>query len=90
MEKTKSLFSVETKNGRAMRTFLQGLLGTMTTFTALYGVSAFRDFMASLDALTGSAVFSTTAAIIAAGISRLMPIIGAIYSSLKGDIQGNP
>ena len=36
MEKIKLLFSPETKNGRAMRTLLQGFLGTMIAFTVLY------------------------------------------------------
>lgn len=77
------LFSVETKNGRAMRTFLQGLLGAMITFTAMYSTPQFMEFMRSLDALTGSLIFSTSSATIAAGISRLMPVIGALVKMLK-------
>lgn len=77
------LFSVETKNGRAMRTFLQGLLGAMITFTAMYSTPQFMEFMRNLDTLTGSLVFSTSSATIAAGISRLMPVIGALVKMLK-------
>lgn len=82
MEKVKSLFSVETKNGRAMRTLLQGFIGTMTAFTVLYGVPEFGAFMRTLDTATGSLIFSGGAAAIAAVISRLMPVIGAIYKAL--------
>ena len=77
------LFSVETKNGRAMRTFLQGLLGAMITFTAMYSTPQFMEFMRNLDTLTGSLVFSTSSATIAAAISRLMPVIGALVKMLK-------
>lgn len=83
MEKIKLLFSPDTKNGRAMRTFLQGLLGAMITFTAMYSTPQFMEFMRSLDALTGSLIFSTSSATIAAGISRLMPVIGALVKMLK-------
>ena len=83
MEKIKLLFSPETKNGRAMRTFLQGLLGAMTAFTALYSVPEFSQFITSLDGLTGHTVFSVTIAVIAAAISRLMPVIGALVEMLK-------
>ena len=83
MKKIKLLFSPETKNGRAMRTFFQGLLGAMITFTAMYSTPQFMEFMRSLDALTGSLIFSTSSATIAAGISRLMPIIGALVKMLK-------
>lgn len=83
MEKVKLLFSSETKNGRAMRTLLQGFLGAMITFTAMYSTPQFTEFMRSLDALTGSLVFSTSSATIAAGISRLMPVISAIIKLLK-------
>lgn len=83
MEKIKLLFSPDTKNGRAMRTFFQGLLGAMITFTAMYSTPQFMEFMRSLDALTGSLIFSTSSATIAAGISRLMPIIGALVKMLK-------
>lgn len=83
MEKIKLLFSSETKNGRAMRTLLQGFLGAMITFTAMYGTPQFMEFMRSLDALTGSLIFSTSSATIAAGISRLMPVISAIIKLLK-------
>lgn len=83
MEKIKLLFSPETKNGRAMRTFLQGLLGAMAAFTALYSSPEFSKFIASLDSLTGHTVFSAVIAVIAAAISRLMPVIGAIVELLK-------
>ena len=83
MEKIKLLFSPETKNGRAMRTLLQGFLGTMIAFTGLYGVPQFTEFMRSLDALTGSIIFSSGSAAIAAGISRLMPVISAIIELIK-------
>ena len=83
MEKIKLLFSPETKNGRAMRTLLQGFLGTMIAFTGLYGVPQFTAFMKSLDALTGSLIFSSGSAAIAAGISRLMPVISALVKWLK-------
>ena len=83
MEKIKLLFSSETKNGRAMRTLLQGFLGAMITFTAMYSTPQFIEFMKSLDTLTGSLVFSTSSATIAAGISRLMPVISAIVKLLK-------
>lgn len=83
MEKIKSLFSSETKNGRAMRTLLQGFLGAMITFTAMYSTPQFIEFMKSLDTLTGSLIFSTSSATIAAVISRLMPVISAIIKLLK-------
>jgi hypothetical protein len=83
MEKIKLLFSPETKNGRAVRTFFQGLLGAMGAFTMLYSTPEFGKFIASLDALTGHAVFSAVIAIIAAAISRLMPVIGAVVEMLK-------
>lgn len=83
MEKIKLLFSSETKNGRAMRTLLQGFLGAMITFTTMYSTPQFIEFMRSLDALTGSLIFSTSSATIAAGISRLMPVISAIIKLLK-------
>lgn len=83
MEKIKLLFSPETKNGRAMRTLLQGFLGAMITFTAMYNTPQFIEFMRSLDALTGSLIFSSSSAVIAAGISRLMPVISAIVKLLK-------
>lgn len=83
MEKIKSLFSSETKNGRAMRTLLQGFLGAMITFTAMYSTPQFMEFMRSLDTLTGSLIFSTSSATIAAVISRLMPVISAIIKLLK-------
>lgn len=83
MEKIKSLFSSETKNGRAMRTLLQGFLGAMITFTTMYSTPQFMEFMRSLDTLTGSLIFSTSSATIAAGISRLMPVISAIIKLLK-------
>lgn len=83
MEKIKLLFSPETKNGRAMRTLLQGFLGAMITFTAMYSTPQFIEFMKSLDTLTGSLIFSTSSATIAAGISRLMPVISAIVKLLK-------
>ena len=83
MEKIKLLFSSETKNGRAMRTFLQGLLGAMAAFTALYSSPEFSKFIASLDSLTGHTVFSAVIAVIAAAISRLMPVIGAVVAMLK-------
>lgn len=83
MEKIKLLFSPETKNGRAMRTFLQGLLGAMAAFTALYSSPEFSKFIASLDSLTGHTVFSAVIAVIAAAISRLMPVIGAVVEMLK-------
>ena len=83
MEKIKLLFSPETKNGRAMRTFLQGLLGAMAAFTALYSSPEFSKFIASLDSLTGHTVFSAVIAVIAAAISRLMPVIGAVVAMLK-------
>lgn len=83
MKKIKLLFSPDTKNGRAMRTFFQGLLGAMITFTAMYSTPQFMEFMRSLDALTGSLIFSTSSATIAAGISRLMPVIGALVKMLK-------
>lgn len=83
MEKIKLLFSSETKNGRAMRTFLQGLLGAMAAFTALYSSPEFSKFIASLDSLTGHTIFSAVIAVIAAVISRLMPVIGAIVELLK-------
>ena len=75
MEKIKLLFSPETKNARAMR--------TMIAFTGLYGVPQFTEFMKSLDALTGSIIFSSGSAAIAAGISRLMPVISAIIELIK-------
>nr|DAH82362.1 MAG TPA: hypothetical protein [Caudoviricetes sp.] len=77
------IFNVDTKNGRAMRTLLQGFLGAMGTFTALYSVPQFTEFMRSLDTLTGSIVFSSGSAIIAAGISRLMPVIEVLVEMLK-------
>lgn len=83
MEKIKLLFSPDTKNGRAMRTFLQGLLGAMAAFTALYSSPEFGKFIASLDSLTGHTVFSAVIAVIAAAISRLMPVIGAVVEMLK-------
>lgn len=83
MEKIKLLFSPETKNGRAVRTFFQGLLGAMAAFTALYSSPEFSKFIASLDSLTGHTVFSAVIAVIAAAISRLMPVIGAIVELLK-------
>ena len=83
MEKIKLLFSSETKNGRAMRTLLQGFLGAMITFTAMYSTPQFIEFTKSLDTLTGSLIFSTSSATIAAGISRLMPVISAIIKLLK-------
>lgn len=83
MEKVKLLFSSETKNGRAMRTLLQGFLGAMITFTAMYSTPQFIEFMKSLDTLTGSLIFSTSSATIAAVISRLMPVISAIVKLLK-------
>lgn len=83
MEKIKLLFSPETKNGRAMRTFLQGLLAAMAAFTALYSSPEFGKFIASLDSLTGHTVFSAVIAVIAAAISRLMPVIGALVKMLK-------
>lgn len=83
MEKIKSLFSVETKNGRAIRTLLQGFLGAMITFMAMYNTSQFMEFMRSLDMLTGSLIFSTSSATIAAVISRLMPVFGAIIEFVK-------
>ena len=83
MEKIKLLFSPETKNGRAMRTFLQGLLGAMAAFTALYSSPEFGKFIASSDSLTGHTVFSAVIAVIAAAISRLMPVIGAVVAMLK-------
>lgn len=83
MEKIKLLFSSETKNGRAMRTLLQGFLGAMITFTAMYSTPQFMAFMKSLDTLTGSLIFSSSSATIAAGISRLMPVISAIIKLLK-------
>lgn len=83
MEKIKLLFSPETKNGRAMRTFLQGLLAAMAAFTALYSSPEFSKFIASLDSLTGHTVFSAVIAVIAAAISRLMPVIGAVVAILK-------
>lgn len=83
MEKIKLLFSPDTKNGRAMRTFLQGLLGAMAAFTALYSSPEFGKFIASLDSLTGHTVFSAVIAVIAAVISRLMPVIGAVVAMLK-------
>ncbi len=83
MEKIKLLFSSETKNGRAMRTLLQGFLGAMITFTAMYSTPQFIEFMKSLDTLTGSLIFSTSSATIAAVISRLMPVISAIVKLLK-------
>lgn len=83
MEKIKLLFSSETKNGRAMRTLLQGFLGAMITFTVMYSTPQFIEFMKSLDTLTGSLIFSTSSATIAAGISRLMPVISAIIKLLK-------
>ena len=83
MEKIKLLFSPETKNGRAMRTFLQGLLAAMAAFTALYSSPEFSKFIASLDSLTGHTVFSAVIAVIAAAISRLMPVIGAVVEMLK-------
>lgn len=83
MEKIKLLFSPETKNGRAMRTFFQGLLGAMAAFTALYSSPEFSKFIASLDSLTGHTVFSAVIAVIAAAISRLMPVIGAVVEMLK-------
>ena len=83
MEKIKLLFSSETKNGRAMRTLLQGFLGAMITFTAMYSTPQFIEFMKSLDTLTGSLIFSTSSATIAAVISRLMPVISAIVKLIK-------
>lgn len=83
------LFSAETKNGRAVRTFFQGLLGAMGAFTALYSVPEFGKFIASLDALTGHTVFSAVIAVIAAAISRLMPVIGAIVEILKDKYKEN-
>lgn len=83
MEKIKLLFSPETKNGRAMRTFLQGLLAAMAAFTVLYSSPEFSKFIASLDSLTGHTVFSAVIAVIAAAISRLMPVIGAVVEMLK-------
>lgn len=83
MEKIKLLFSPETKNGRAVRTFFQGLLGAMGAFTMLYSTPEFGKFIASLDSLTGHTVFSAVVAIIAAAISRLMPVIGAVVEMLK-------
>ena len=83
MEKIKLLFSPETKNGRAVRTFFQGLLGAMAAFTALYSSPEFSKFIASLDSLTGHTIFSAVIAVIAAVISRLMPVIGAIVELLK-------
>lgn len=83
MEKIKLLFSPETKDGRAMRTFLQGLLGAMGAFTILYSSPEFSKFIASLDSLTGHTVFSAVTAVIAAAISRLMPVIGALVKMLK-------
>ena len=77
------LFSAETKNGRAVRTFFQGLLGAMGAFTVLYSSPEFGKFIASLDSLTGHTVFSAVVAIIAAAISRLMPVIGAVVEMLK-------
>lgn len=77
------LFSAETKNGRAVRTFFQGLLGAMGAFTMLYSSPEFGKFIASLDSLTGHTVFSAVVAIIAAAISRLMPVIGAVVEMLK-------
>lgn len=83
MEKIKLLFSPDTKNGRAMRTFLQGLLGAMGAFTVLYSSPEFGKFITSLDGLTGHAVFSAIIAVIAAVISRLMPVVGAVVEILK-------
>lgn len=83
MEKIKLLFSSETKNGRAVRTFFQGLLGAMGAFTMLYSTPEFGKFIASLDSLTGHTVFSAVIAVIAAAISRLMPVIGAVVAMLK-------
>ena len=83
MEKIKLLFSPDTKNGRAVRTFLQGLLGAMAAFTVLYSSPEFVKFIASLDSLTGHTVFSAVIAVIAAAISRLMPVIGAVVEMLK-------
>ena len=77
------LFSAETKNGRAVRTFFQGLLGAMGAFTMLYSSPEFGKFIASLDSLTGHTAFSAVVAIIAAAISRLMPVIGAVVEMLK-------
>ena len=77
------LFSIETKNGRAMRTLLQGFLGAMITFAALYKIPEFTEFIRSLDTLTGSLVFSSGSAAIAAGISRLMPVISTIIELIK-------
>lgn len=89
MEKIKLLFSPETKNGRAVRTFFQGLLGAMGAFTMLYSTPEFGKFIASLDALTGHAVFSAVIAIIAAAISRLMPVIGAVVEIIKDKYKEN-
>lgn len=83
MEKIKLLFSPETKNGRAVRTFFQGLLGAMGAFTVLYSSPEFGKFIASLDSLTGHTVFSAVIVVIAAGISRLMPVVGALVEILK-------
>lgn len=83
LEKIKLLFSPETKNGRAVRTFFQGLLGAMGAFTVLYSSPEFSKFIASLDSLTGHTVFSAVIAVIAAVISRLMPVIGAAVEMLK-------
>lgn len=83
------LFSAETKNGRAVRTFFQGLLGAMGAFTMLYSTPEFGKFIASLDALTGHAVFSAVIAIIAAAISRLMPVIGAVVEIIKDKYKEN-
>lgn len=76
-------FSPDTKNGRAVRTFVQGLLGVMTSFIILYNSAEFTNFIAGLDALTSSAVFSTVSAVIAATISRLMPVVGALIKLIK-------
>lgn len=89
MEKIKVLFSPNTKNGRAMRTFLQGLLGAMAAFTVLYSSPEFGKFIASLDSLTGHTVFSAVIAVIAAVISRLMPVIGALVEIIKDKYKEN-
>lgn len=89
MEKIKVLFSPNTKNGRAVRTFFQGLLGAMGAFTVLYSSPEFGKFIASLDSLTGHTVFSAVIAVIAAAISRLMPVIGALVEIIKDKYKEN-